>query len=185
MKQTRAAIRYAKALLDLSIDLKKADQVNQDMLLMAKTINENKELQVMLKSPIVKDKIKENILFALFKSSVNNISEGLIYQLLENNRLEILGEIAKQYTIIFNHHKGTQTARVTSAVALTDDLKSKVLDKVTQLVGKKVDIENIVDPSLIGGFILRVGDKQFDASISGKLNKLRREFDENLYVPKI
>lgn len=185
MKETRAAIRYAKALLDLSIDQKKDDGVNKDMLLIAGTISENKDLQIMLKSPVIKAKSKKDVLMAIFKTSVNNISEGLILQLIENKRLELLGEIAKQYTIIYDYHKGTQVAKVTSAYALTADLKAKVLQKITDLVGKKVDLENIVDPSLIGGFVLRVGDKQFDASISGKLNKLRREFDDNLYVPKM
>jgi len=105
--------------------------------------------------------------------------------LIENKRLAILEDVAKQYTVIYDFHKGTQVALVTSAIPLTDTLKEKILEKVKSIVGKKVTIENIIDPSIIGGFILRVGDKQFDASISGEMNDLRREFDDNLYVPKL
>jgi F-type H+-transporting ATPase subunit delta len=182
---TKAAIRYAKAVLSLALDKKNANDVNKDMQLIANTINEAKDLQIVLNSPVIKVDIKEKTLLSIFGSSINNVSKGLIHLLIENKRLEILGEVAKQYTIIYDFHKGTQAAIVTTAVALTDDLKDKILIKVKNIVGKKVSIENIIDPSLIGGFILRVGDKQFDASISGEMNDLRRQFDDNLYVPKL
>ena len=182
MKGTRAAIRYAKALLNLAIDTNKADEINQDMLNISSTIEGTKDLDIMLHSPIVKASVKKDTLLAIF-SDLHNVSKGLINLLIENKRLAILENIAKQYTIIYDHYKGTQVAKVTSAVPLTDELKEKVLDKVKEIIGKKVTLENIIDPSIVGGFILKVGDKQYDASISGKMNNLRREFDDNLYVP--
>ena len=182
MKGTRAAIRYAKALLNLAIDTNKTDELNQDMLSISSTIEETKDLQIMLNSPVIKASAKKDTLLAIF-SDLTNISKGLIDQLVENKRLAILENIAKQYTIIYDHYKGTQVAKVTSAIPLTDELKEKVLDKVKDIIGKKVTLENIIDPSILGGFILKVGDKQYDASISGKMNNLRREFNDNLYVP--
>ena len=183
MKQTRAALRYAKAVLDLAIDLKKADEVNENMQFISSTIDDTKDLQIMLGSPVIKAEQKKDVLKAIFGEGINTISLGLINQLVDNKRLAILDDVAKQYTIIYDHFKGTQIAKVTTAIPLTDDLKEKVLIKVKGIIGKKVTLENIVDPSIIGGFILRVGDKQYDASILGKINNLRREFDDNLYVP--
>jgi len=185
MKGTRAALRYAKAMLNLAIDLDKADEVNENMQLISATIEETKDLQIMLKSPIIKALVKKEALNTIFDASVNNISKGLIKQLVDNKRLAILNDVAKRYTIIYDHHKGTQIAKVTSAVPLTDELKDKILVKIKEIVGKKITIENVIDPSILGGFVLRVGDKQFDASISGKLNNLRREFDDNFYVSKL
>ena len=182
---TKAAIRYAKAVLSLAIDKQNADEVNENMQLIASTIDGAKDLQIVLNSPVIKVDLKEKTLLSIFGSSINNISKGLIHQLIENKRLAILVDVAKQYTIIYDFHKGTQAAIVTSAIPLTDDLKEKILVKVKDIVGKKVTVENIIDPSIIGGFILRVGDQQFDASISGEMNDLRREFDDNLYVPKL
>jgi len=184
-KQTRAAIRYAKAILSLAIDNNKADEVNENMQLISNTMSEAKDLQIALNSPIIKLATKKETLLAIFGASINSISKGLIHLLIENKRLSILADIATQYTIIYDFHKGTQAAIVTSAVPLTDDLKEQILIKVKGITGKKVTIENIIDPSIIGGFILRVGDKQFDASISGEMNELRRQFDDNLYVPKL
>lgn len=183
MKDTKAALRYAKAMLDLAIDHKMADEVNNNMLHISETIDQSKDLQVMLSSPVVKANAKREALLTVFKDDVNNITKGLINQLVENKRLSILDSISKQYAIVYDHYKGTQVAKVTTAVPLTDDLRDKILAKVKSIVGKEVHMESVIDPSIIGGFVLRVGDKQFDASVAGKMNKLRREFDDNLYVP--
>ena len=179
---SRAAIRYAKALLSLSLDLKKADQVNDDMQLIASTIEESGELQLMLDSPIIKTETKSLTLSSIFIKKIDKLSFNLINLLIENKRLPILQEVANQYTLLFDEHNGAQNAEVTTAVPLTGVLEEKVLAKVKELTGKKVSLENIVDSAIIGGFILRVGDKQFDASILGKMNNLRRAFENNLHV---
>ena len=139
----------------------------------------------MLKSPVIKGKDKKSLLDALFPDRVNNISLGLFNLLQENKRLFMLGSIAKQYSIIYAHLKSTQIARVTTAVPLTKELEKKVLAKVVELTGNEANIENIVDPAVVGGFILRVGDVQYDASISSHLNELKKEFDNSQYIPKI
>lgn len=185
MTGSRAAIRYAKAILSLSLDLKKADQVNDDMKFLFSTLEENEELQIMLDNPVIKTESKRLILSSLFDKKIDNLSLGLINLLIDNKRLPLLTEVAKQYTILYNQHKGSQVGEVTTAIALTDSLKKKVLLKVNELTGKKVTLKNIIDPAIIGGFILRVGDKQFDASIIGKMNNLRREFENNSYVSKL
>jgi F-type H+-transporting ATPase subunit delta len=94
--------------------------------------------------------------------------------------LNLLGVIATEYNTLYDRLKETQVAKVTTAVPLTDDLRSKVLAKVKELSGsKEVTLENIIDESILGGFILRVGDIQYNASVADKLNKLKREFTLN------
>ncbi|PID69192.1 MAG: ATP synthase F1 subunit delta [Flavobacteriales bacterium] len=183
MTDTKIALRYAKAVLNLSLEKKMAEKVNDDMLLITKTISQSKELKRLLTSPVIKAKAKHNALEKIFSKKINPISVGLIDQLIDNKRLPFLLDVAKQYTIIYNHHIGSQKAMVTTAVPLNDKLKAKVLAKVKEIVGKEVTVENIVNPEILGGFILRVGDKQYDTSFTGKLNQLRREFDDNLYIP--
>ncbi len=178
MRESRAAIRYAKAVLSLSTDLKQADKVNEDMLLIYSTIDGSKELQSLLKSPVLKSKVKKSALLAVF-SNITKTSQSLIDQLIDNKRLAILSEVAKQYTILFDLSKGSEIAKVITAVSLTKELEQKILVKVKEITGKNVTLESTIDPTIIGGFILRVGDKQFDASISGKMNNLRRELIKN------
>ena len=100
MKDTKAALRYAKAILNLAKDSKIESKVNNDMLLVAKTIADNKELDVMLHSPIIKGQDKRNVLDALFEGKVNNITLGLFHLLEDNKRMDLLEVVAKKYTII-------------------------------------------------------------------------------------
>lgn len=178
MAHTRAAIRYAKAVLELAKDQKSDQAVNDDMKSIAKAVSESKDLSNMLQSPVVPTAIKKSALLAVFKD-IHILSVNLINTLIENRRIDILGDVAQKYNQLFDHYQGTQIAKVTSAVALTDDLKAKVLTKVKELTGKDAEIKNIIDESILGGFILRVGDIQYDASIAHKLNKLKREFTLN------
>lgn len=185
MKDARAALRYAKAILNLAKDSKSEAAVKEDMSLIAATIAENKDLAVMLNSPIVKATDKMNVLNALFDGKVNNITLGLFHLLKDNKRIAMLEPVAKKYEIVFDHLKHTQVATVTTAVALTEEIEKLVLDKIVSLTGEKANLENIIKPNILGGFIIRVGDVQYDASISNYLNELRKEFDNSHFIPKI
>ena len=179
MAGTRAAIRYAKAILDLAKDQKATDAVNNDMKLMAATIGDSKDLSNMLQSPVVRSSEKKAVLTDIFKNS-NAISTGLIDALISNKRLNLLGTVASEYTILYDRLKETQVAKVTTAIPLTEALEKKVLAKIKELTDSKdVTIENVVDENILGGFILRVGDKQYNASVADKLSKLKREFTLN------
>lgn len=178
MAHTRAAIRYAKAVLDLAKDQKSDQAVNDDMKSIANAVLESKDLSNMLQSPVVPIAVKKSALVTVFKD-INKLSVNLINTLIENRRIDILGDVAQKYNLLFDQQQGTQVAKVTSAVALTDDLKIQILAKVKELTGKDAEINNIIDESILGGFILRVGDIQYDASIAHKLSKLKREFTLN------
>ena len=179
MAGARAAIRYAKAVLSLATDKNKAEAVNTDMKLMAHTIAENIELGNMLNNAVIKSETKKATLLAVFPN-LNEISTNLFDVLISNKRVNILNDIAIQYSILFDVLNGKQVAKVTTAIPMTKELEAKVLAKVKELTeSKDVALENIVDETILGGFILRVGDKQYNASVSDKLNKLKREFTLN------
>jgi len=174
MTGSRAAVRYAKAILEMAQASGTATQVNEDMALIASTIKENSELNDFIHSPSVKGEVKESALKEVFPGT-QNITKGLFRLLLENKRFEILGDIAGQYKSQFDELNGVETAMVTTAFPITADLESKVLDKIKEFSDKKIIIKNIVDPSIIGGFILRMGDRQFNASVANRLLTLKRE----------
>ena len=174
MAGTRAAIRYAKAVLDLAKDQNTAETVNNDMKLIAVTIAQSEDLNAMLLSPVIKSTTKKAVLLQVFKNS-NTITINLIDTLITNKRLTLLEEVALKVNQLYDELKGKEIAQVTTAVPLTDNLKVKVLAKVKELTGKDVEVKNIIDESILGGFILRVGDIQYNASVANKLNKLKRE----------
>jgi len=179
MSDTRAAIRYAKAILDIAVEQKATDAVEKDMRSVVDTISNSKELRDMLASPILKTEAKKNALSTIFKKS-HVLTNGLIKLLVDNKRIGMLNEVALKYIILNEQLKGQDVAYVTTAVPLTPVLERKILTQVTKITGNKVAIENKIDESIIGGFVLRVGDLQFDASIANKLSNLKREFTNSL-----
>ncbi len=177
MSNNRVAVRYAKAILELSQEQNIADNTYTDMQLITATMVESEELQTVLNSTVVKSDIKKGALLAIFDGKINEISKGLISILISNKRIADFGAVASQYIKLYDAAKGKEVAKVTSAIPLTQSLKTAVLSKVKELTGKEASLENTVDPSILGGFILRVGDIQYDASISNKLKVLKREFN--------
>lgn len=179
MNESRAAIRYAKAILDLASDKKATDAVEKDMRSIIATVSNSKELREVLASPVIGGATKKKVLSEIFKGS-HAISEGVIAMLVDNKRISILNEVALKYIIQNEQLKGKDVAYLTTAVAMNAALEKKILGQVTKLTGTKVTLENTVDDTIIGGFVLRVGDLQYDASIANKLNNLKREFTNSL-----
>lgn len=184
MQGNRAAARYANALISLAKDKNVTREVNDDMTLISETIANSSDLQAFLKSPVIKNTMKKNALLEIFKS-VNGVTAGLFQILIENNRLDILPLVAGNYNRLFNEMNGVQVAKVTTAIPLTPALEAKIQQKVKELTGNEAKIENIIDESIIGGFILRVGDIQYNGSVSSQLTNLKRELQNNTYVAKI
>ncbi|MFH6945348.1 ATP synthase F1 subunit delta [Flavobacterium sp. FlaQc-50] len=174
MASTRAAIRYAKAILDLANSKGVAEVVNNDMKSIASAIENNVELSTFIQNPTTKVEVKESALLEVF-ANVNGVTKGLFHLLFENKRFEILEAIALEYNKLFDESNGIEVAKVTTAIPMDAALEAKVLAKIATLSDKKITIENTVDASIIGGFILRIGDKQYNASVANRLQVLKRE----------
>lgn len=172
---SRAAIRYAKAILETAVSTGKANQVNDDMKSIIAAVNSSADLKEFLASPIITSEVKMNVLSEIF-GSVQADTKSLFRLLQENKRFEILEAIATQFNAQFDEMNGVEVAKVTTAFPITAELEAKILAKATSISTKKITIQNTVDPSIIGGFILRIGDKQYNASVSNRLQELKREF---------
>jgi F-type H+-transporting ATPase subunit delta len=97
--------------------------------------------------------------------------------------MSLLQAITLQFTVLYNQEKNIEKASVTTAFPIDDAMREKILAKTASLVGNKtITLENKIDESIIGGFILRVGDIQIDASVLNKIGKLKRELKDNLYL---
>jgi F-type H+-transporting ATPase subunit delta len=174
MASTRAAIRYAKAILEIAESKGVAQAVSEDMNIIASTVNGNLELSTFIQNPTLKVEVKENALLEVF-ANTNDVTKSLFHLLFENKRFEILQAITTEYSNLFDEMNGVEVAKVTTAIPMDATLEAKVLAKIATLSDKKITIENIVDASIIGGFILRIGDKQYNASIANRLQVLKRE----------
>lgn len=180
---SRVASRYVKSLLDLAVTQGSLDKVHADMQLFDKTVDSNRELWLMLKSPVIKHDKKLAILTAIFKGKITPLSLAFIDIITRKNREPLLAEIANEFHNAYNVHKGIGKAKVTTPVALDAKTRTQFEGIVRQLSNRKeVELEEKVDKDLIGGFILNVEDKQIDASIRNNLKKLKLKFSENPYI---
>jgi len=179
MSGSKAAQRYAKAVLAEANSNNTADLVFDDMKSIAGTIAASRELRGALKSPVVKASDKKNALLEIFRD-VSAGSKNLIEVLVANQRIEQLEQVAHAFVDLYNDFKGVKVARVTTAVPITAEIEKRVMAKAREMTGSdKITLENIVDQNIIGGFVLRVGDMQYNASIADNLNKLKRQFTIN------
>jgi F-type H+-transporting ATPase subunit delta len=183
MKGTKAASRYAKSLLMLAIEQKMEEQAYNDMLLVKKTCDQNADLRILLRSPIIKSDKKTSILTAVFPS-LSKLTAGFVKIITQHRRENMLYEIAASYIDQYKEHKKILVAEVITAVKLTDDARKKIAESLRKSQGRDIEITERVDKEIIGGLIVRIGDRQFDGSIMRKLNELRKQFSDNPYVPE-
>lgn len=176
MTGTRAALRYAKAILDVSNANGNADAVGADMKNISDAIAQSSELKLFLENPIVKGESKLAALNEIFASAGTD-TKNLFSVLLQNKRLDILEAIAVQYAKLYDELRGIEVAYVTTATPLTPEMEAQVLAKIKEISKKDITLVNEVNKDIIGGFIIRLGDMQFNASIANKLNQLKREFN--------
>ena len=177
---SRAAIRYAKAILQKANENNTQAVVFGDMQSVYTTIEDSRELQAVLQSPVIKANDKKQALLKIF-SGQSEIMHSLINILVDNKRTSLLSNVAKSYIDLYNEEQGVKVATVITAIPLSSELESKVMEKVKELTGsEKVTLKNEIDPTIIGGFVLRVGDIQYNASIANQFGNLKREFSKSI-----
>ena len=182
MKQSRATIRYAKALLQLSIEEKCLESSYRDMILLDTTCSESKELSLLLKSPIVKTDQKLKIFDQIFDQKINKLAMGFIRIIISKKRESLLEEIVKSFINLYKNHNRIETATITTAFSISEELKKITIEYIKAQTNSHVELKEVVDQNIIGGAIIRMGDKQLDVSISTEIDELRQTFNKNLYV---
>lgn len=173
MSESTVAVRYAKSLISLAEEQKVVEAVYDDMLFFKKIADENRGLMLALRSPVVRHEKKMSLLREIFKARVNPVSYSIFEIITKKNRESIIYAIADEFVKLYDESKGIVVAHVTTAVGLTEDLRQQFKKTVADATQKVVQLEEKTDERLIGGYVLRVGDRQIDASIRKQLNDLK------------
>ncbi|WKK76380.2 ATP synthase F1 subunit delta [Marivirga salinae] len=185
MSEYRIASRYSKSLIDLAVEKNQLEDIKADMELFSKVCNENRDFVLMLNNPILESLRKAAIIKKVFKGKVQEMTSLFFDIVSRKHRESVLPEMAKVFKQLYNEHKGIIAAEVTTTFKLDDSLRSEVIKIVKEISNKEVELNEKVDEALIGGFLIRVGDKQIDETIQSKLNDLRRELTQNQYIKQI
>ena len=180
MSVNRIATRYAKSLLDLAIEQNIVEDIKDDMTGFSQMIA-NKDLALLLKSPIVNVSKKKSIFKVLFGSKFNKLTNAFLNIVLVKGRESALPEIAAEFEHQYKNLKGITDVTITTAVDLDDKNLNKIKDTLlaSNETATKLNITTVVNPEIIGGFIIEIGDKLYDNSVAFKLNNLKKSFKGN------
>lgn len=167
--------RYASAFMGVTREKNLSTPVAEDMKLIFQTISNSKELLKVLKSPIIKQDIKINILDELFGKHISKETKDFLNFIIGKDREELIHHIAKCYIDIYDFDNGIVNAELKSAFELDETYLSSIKNKIEFLTGKKIRLKSGIDNSLIGGFSLKIKDTVYDASAKRQLELLKKQ----------
>jgi F-type H+-transporting ATPase subunit delta len=181
----RIATRYAKSLILLAKEKGKLDEVYKDMKEIDRVFEGSRELKLMFKSPIITADKKVNIVKALFEGKVSAITYGFLTLMIKKGREEHFHEMVESFIVQYNEISNITVVKVTSAVKMEAGLLKSMIDNLKKKENlKEVQLEEVVDSSILGGFVLQYADKMIDSSVSTGINALRNIIEDDTYVKK-
>lgn len=186
MNNPRLAIRYAKSLIDLAIEKDQLEAVYNDVNFLQRICQSNPDFVALLNSPIISEKKKNSIIEAVTAGKLSTITTTFIRLLGLKNREANLPEIVNAFVVQYNTIKKIHKVKLTTAILLSDELKSSFLKKIKSSNNiEHIELQTIVDENIIGGFIFEMEGKLVDASISRDLKDVEKQFQNNDYIHKL
>lgn len=183
MVEDRIGYRYAKSLFDLAKKKQILEDVREDMALIHQVCVSNRDFRVMLKSPLIKGDKKLKVIKSIFDSKfTSDFSKILMEIIVRKGREKFLDYVAKSFLQLYDIEKHIQRGKLISAKPLSAEQVDQIKAKVEKETGDTFEVELEIDPSLIGGFVLKIGDKLFDGSIATSLRQLKQDFRKNTYI---
>ena len=182
MKNTRIAQAYGKALFDFAHEMQIIEEVSRDMKLVSRVIKSNHDFKLLLLSPVIRVDKKIAIINGIFEKHLHATTVKYLRIIIRKRREKYIPDIAEKYDHFYKEYKGIETARLITAGNIDDQTKESILEYLRGTTGAKIELTEEIDSELIGGFVLKFDDKQYDASILKQIKLLQRDFDENIYI---
>jgi F-type H+-transporting ATPase subunit delta len=176
MRNKKISSRYALSLLDLTEDKNNLDTIYQDAKFILLTLDQNNNLKKILYSPVIKPDLKVSIYTEVFKGRVSEEILRFIRFIVEKNREEYLYDIMTRFVELRNEKLGIIDVEVKTSVPFNDAQTKDLKVRLESIINKKVQLSFVIDKNIMGGFIARVGDTLYDASIRNQLSNLKRKF---------
>ena len=173
MNESKIAVRYAKALYLSAEEKNFIEPVKNDILLLSEVLKQSEKFKDLLKSPVTKPSEKNNWFNTLFSEKIHPLTMNFLKLLVHNNRVQYLQAISRVFIDVYNSKRGIKSGVITTAMELEPGMKKRMTELLKSIFKTSVELETEVKPSVIGGFILRVEDQQYDASVATRLNKLK------------
>lgn len=181
MKNPKVASRYAKALYDYASENHEIEAVRDELLQIIEVLKENQELQIVLNSPVIVPSKKHTIFTQVFSDILSKTSFNFLDVIIKKKREPAIATICEEYIKLYNQAHNIKVAKLTTAQPLSEELVDKIRGILEEKTQSTIEIQQLVDPNIIGGILIKFDDYFIDASILSKINKLRQEFAHNIY----
>lgn len=181
MSDFKLAERYAKPLLDLAKEQGVVDDIYRDFSLLKLTCDQNSELAAVLQNPVIRGYKKLGILKALFESKFNALSIKMFEVMARKNRESILYTVSQAFIKMYQDYKGIAVVTLETAIPFEPSQKEQLIKKLESSLKKTIELKEVVNPNLIGGFVIHIGNSQIDSSIKSTLQRIKMNFIDNLY----
>lgn len=186
MLNPRLATRYAKSLIDLSLERGELEAVHKDMQYLLAVTKGNRDFVAVLRSPIISPDKKQAIVEAVTNGHITPLTSSFNRLLIRKGRESNLPEIAQAFIEQYNRHEQIYCVKLTTASPVSEEVKQNIVNKVrSQSDMKNIQLTTEVNEDLIGGFVLQIGDQLIDASVAYDLNNIRKQFLNNDFIYKI
>jgi F-type H+-transporting ATPase subunit delta len=186
MLNPRVASRYAKSLLDLAVEKGQLEQVYGDMLYLQQLTKESREFLSLLRSPVVKADAKNKVVDAVTNGKISPMTVSFTHLMINKTREAVLPEIITSFINQYKELKGIKTIKLTTAIPVSDAMKNEIVTQVKKSGGfDNIELQEIVDPNIIGGFVLQAGDQLIDASVLYDLKNISRQFENNDFIYRV
>jgi len=174
--------RYAQALFDLALEMNIVERVKDDMNLVLAVTKENPQFKRLLASPIIPPGKKSKILRRIFEKHINRLSLRFLELVTQKEREVYMVNIADSFITRYKKYKNIITVKLTTAYTIDGDTRKEILDLLKEATDKHIELVEVVDKKIIGGFVLTLEDSQYDASLRKKIYRLGKAFEKNLYI---
>ena len=178
MALSKVAIRYAQSFLETSIERNTLDKVSIDFDLIYNAFTKNDELLRAIKNPVIRAELKKQVLNSIFSNKISKDASDYLNFIIDKGREEIILEVLEKFELLKDEHYGIVKVIVNTAFEFSDAQKNQLQKKFEEFLNKKVKLTFYVNSDLIGGFVARVGDTVYNASLLHQLGLLKKKFLE-------
>ena len=178
MRDRKVATRYAGALMTSALAEGNLVEVSESYAALISVVKNSLDLRTFMDSPQVADEEKQDLLKNIFGDKIEKVLLHFLYLLIDKNRIENFRDIGEEFAAMVEEHQGVVRAQVTTAVTLPEDLAASLTEKLSVLTGARVILENKIDPAVIGGVCVTLGDKILDGTVRSNLDELRNTLEK-------
>ena len=182
MISSKITKRYAKSLIELSIESDQLLECYNDLVLVNKVCSENNDFILMLKSPIIGTDKKLAIIKSIFTNQLSKLTLSFIEIITKKKRESLLSSISKNFIELYKTHNKIISANVITSVPLDESLREKIILLVQKNTNFEVELKETINKEIIGGSIINIGDYQLDNSVKTQLINLKNRYNKNLYI---